>query len=73
MLPFETYKTFCPYLVGSHEEVAEELAKYFALGFYKVILDIPPAEDELRNVNITVQKAMEKVRSKQRSAYTRAS
>jgi alkanesulfonate monooxygenase len=61
MLPFETYKTFCPYLVGSYEQVAEEVGSYLALGFRKIILDIPPSEDELRNVNIVVQKAAEKV------------
>jgi alkanesulfonate monooxygenase len=61
MLPFETYKTFCPYLVGNYEEVAEEIGRYLALGFRKIILDIPPSEDELRNVNIVVQKATEKM------------
>jgi alkanesulfonate monooxygenase len=29
---FENYKTFCPYLVGSYSTVAEELARYIALG-----------------------------------------
>jgi len=61
MLPFETYKTFCPYLVGSYEQVAHEVGSYLALGFRKIILDIPPSEDELRNVNIVVQKAAETI------------
>ena len=73
MVPFETYKTFCPYLVGSYDEVAEELAAYLALGFCKIILDIPPSEDELRNVNIAVQKASEKARSRGHGLYLRAS
>jgi alkanesulfonate monooxygenase len=51
MLPFQTYKTFCPYLVGSYEEVVAELAGYLRLGYNKVILDIPPCEEELRNIN----------------------
>jgi alkanesulfonate monooxygenase len=61
MLPFETYKTFCPYLVGSYDQVAEEVGSYLVLGFRKIILDIPPSEDELRHVNIVVQKAAQRV------------
>lgn len=45
--PFENYRTFCPYLVGSHERVALELARYIALGYRTFILDIPPSEDDL--------------------------
>src|SRR6266480_2302755 len=45
--PFENYKTFCPYLVGSYERVAEEVARYIDLGFGTFILDIPPSEEEL--------------------------
>jgi alkanesulfonate monooxygenase len=46
--PFQNYKTFCPYLVGSYESVAEEVARYLALGYQTFILDIPPNEEELR-------------------------
>jgi len=38
--PFHTYKTFCPYLVGSHSEVAEMLARYVNMGHTSIILDI---------------------------------
>lgn len=44
--PFHTYKTFCPYLVGSHEEVAKELAGYVILGHTIIILDIMPEEED---------------------------
>ncbi len=44
--PFHTYKTFCPYLVGSHQEVAEELAGYVKLGHTSVILDIMNDEQD---------------------------
>jgi alkanesulfonate monooxygenase len=47
--PFETYKTFCPYLVGSYERVAAELARYMAAGYRTYILDIPAAEEELEH------------------------
>jgi alkanesulfonate monooxygenase len=46
--PFQNYKTFCPYLVGSYEGVAEEVARYLALGYQTFILDIPPNEEELQ-------------------------
>lgn len=49
--PFENYKTFCPYLVGSYERVAAELAKYIELGYLTFILDIPPTKDELTHIN----------------------
>jgi len=46
--PFQNYKTFCPYLVGSYAVVADEIARYLALGYQTFILDIPPNEEELR-------------------------
>lgn len=44
--PFGNYHTNCPYLVGSYEKVAAELAKYISLGYSTFILDIPAAEEE---------------------------
>jgi alkanesulfonate monooxygenase len=55
--PFENYKTFCPYLVGNYEQVAEELARYIALGYMTFILDVPPSEEELHHVNIAFDRA----------------
>lgn len=54
--PFETYKTFCPYLVGSYDRVAEELARYVALGYETFILDIPPNQEELQHAGIVFEK-----------------
>ncbi len=48
--PFENYHTFCPYLVGSYERVAEELAHYMGLGYRTIILDIPPNREELQHI-----------------------
>lgn len=45
--PFQNYKTFCPYLVGTHERVAREIAHYMGVGAETFILDIPPSEEEL--------------------------
>ncbi len=58
MRPFETYKTFCPYLVGSYDTVARELSRYAAIGYRTFILDIPPSEEELRHIN-TVFKSVQ--------------
>jgi alkanesulfonate monooxygenase len=55
--PFENYKTFCPYLVGSYDTVAVELARYIELGFQTFILDIPPDEDELHHIALAFEQA----------------
>lgn len=57
--PFENYKTFCPYLVGSYERVAAELRRYLEIGFETFILDIPPCEEELQHTNVVFQEALE--------------
>jgi len=63
LVPFENYKTMCPYLVGGYERVGEELARYIALGYRSFILDIPPDEDELRHAHAAFQHALERVTS----------
>jgi len=55
--PFETYKTFCPYLVGNYESVACELARYMAAGYRTYILDIPAAEEEFEHIGTVFQLA----------------
>jgi alkanesulfonate monooxygenase len=60
--PFENYKTFCPYLVGDYDRVAEELAKYMERGYTTCILDIPPDKEELHHVQIVFSRARRLVR-----------
>ena len=55
--PFENYRTFCPYLVGSYEEVAREVADYISKGFTTFILDIPPSLAELEHTNVVFEQA----------------
>lgn len=55
--PFQNYRTFCPYLVGDHDLVAEELKRYLDLGFRTFILDIPHSEEELAHIGIAFRKA----------------
>jgi alkanesulfonate monooxygenase len=61
LVPFQNYKTMCPYLVGSYERVGEELARYIELGYRSFILDIPPSEEELHHTSQAFQHALELV------------
>ena len=61
LVPFENYKTFCPYLVGSYHAVGEELARYIKVGYEAFILDIPTKEDELRHSAIAFEHALKQV------------
>ena len=45
--PFQSYKTFCPYLVGSFEEIAHYLRRYLDKGYRTFILDVPRSRDDL--------------------------
>ena len=56
--PFQNYKTFCPYLVGSYKRVAEELSSYIRVGYKTFILDIPPNLEELGHINIVFKEAI---------------
>jgi alkanesulfonate monooxygenase len=56
--PFQTYKTFCPYVVGSYDEGAAYLACYIAKGYRTFILDIPRSPDDLECARITFDKAL---------------
>lgn len=48
--PFQTYKSFCPYLVGDYRRVAAEIRGYLELGANTIILDIPPSRAELEEI-----------------------
>ncbi len=56
--PFQNYRTFCPYLVGSYDRVAREIARYLAAGFRTFILDIPPSEDEMFHIVEAFRRAL---------------
>jgi alkanesulfonate monooxygenase len=61
--PFENYQTNCPYLVGSYDNVAAELARYMGLGNRTFILDIPVAEDEFEHTGKVFQLASQRAAS----------
>jgi len=60
--PFKNYKTFCPYLVGDHDRVAQELKRYIDLGFRTFILDIPDSEEELGHIGVVFRAAQDPAR-----------
>ena len=55
LVPFQNYKAMCPYLVGSYERIAGELAGYVDRGFTTFILDEPSSEEEMRHVATTFE------------------
>jgi alkanesulfonate monooxygenase len=57
--PFQSYQTFCPYLVGSFERIAAEIGRYVQAGFSLFILDIPATPDELRIAGEVFRRARE--------------
>ncbi len=64
MVPFQNYKTFCPYLVGSYEQVGEELRHYLSSGCRAIILDVPPNETELCHVRRSISAGQNAVLSR---------
>jgi alkanesulfonate monooxygenase len=54
--PFHNYKTFCPYLVGTHDEVSELVGSYMKFGFHTFILDIPPSREDLEHIGVVFDK-----------------
>jgi len=58
LVPFQNYKTFCPYLVGSYERVADEVARYVDAGYRTFILDVPASPEEMRHIGEVFEHAV---------------
>lgn len=56
--PFRNYHTFCPYLVGSYDRTATEVARYIRAGFRTFILDVPPSRNELEHTQVVFHRAL---------------
>lgn len=54
LVPLRTYRTFCPYLVGSYEEIAAYLARYHEDGIRTLILDTPDSEEDLDHIGVAL-------------------
>jgi alkanesulfonate monooxygenase len=57
LVPFENYKTFCPYLVGTYEQVSFELSCYIAAGCETFILDVPESPADLVHIGRVLTQA----------------
>lgn len=57
LLPFQNYKAVCPFLVGSYDGVAEELARYVEAGYRTFILDVPASAEEMRHTGVAFERA----------------
>ena len=58
LVPFQNYKATCPYLVGSYDRVADEVARYFDAGYRTFILEVPASEEELRHIGAVFERAV---------------
>lgn len=58
LTPFLNYKAACPYLVGSYDCVADEIARYVDLGYRTFILEVPASEDEIHHTGVVFERAV---------------
>lgn len=56
--PVNTYKSFCPYLVGTQGEVADVIGRYLDGGVTTLIVDIPESEADLAGAMAAVDLAV---------------
>ncbi|MHB1540640.1 MAG: LLM class flavin-dependent oxidoreductase [Steroidobacteraceae bacterium] len=57
LVPLQQYKTMCPYLVGSHAEVAGELARYITAGHRTFIIDAAETAEDLEHIRTAFEYA----------------
>ena len=62
--PYKNYQLFCPLLVGSWEDVAEELANYIQLGFKTLLLEVPMDADDSMQINHVLELALDLVKTR---------
>lgn len=58
LVPFRYHHTFCPYLVGNYDEVAQALTTYLNGGIRTFVLDIPREPEDLWNARIAIERAV---------------
>lgn len=58
LVPFRYHHTFCPYLVGNHDEVARAVTAYLNAGIRTFVLDIPREPDDLWHARIAIERAV---------------
>ena len=60
LVPFQNYKAMCPYLVGSYDRVADEIARYVDLGYRTFILDAPSDPEDLHHAGVVFERTVER-------------
>ncbi len=58
LVPFQNYKAMCPYLVGSYDRVADEVARYVDVGYRTLRLEAPVSPDEMRHTGVVFERAV---------------
>jgi alkanesulfonate monooxygenase len=58
LVPFRYHHSFNPYLVGSHDEVAQAVTTYLNGGIRTFVLDIPREPDDLHHARIAIERAV---------------
>ena len=58
LVPFQNYKAICPFLVGSYDRVAEEVARYVDAGYRTFILDVPASVEEMQHIGTVFERAV---------------
>lgn len=61
LTPFQNYKAVCPFLVGSYDRVADELARYVDIGYRTFILEVPASRDEIHHTGVAFDRAVSRV------------
>jgi len=58
LVPFQNYKAVCPYLVGSYDRVADEVARYVDIGYRTFILEVPASAVEMEHIGTVFERAV---------------
>jgi alkanesulfonate monooxygenase len=58
LVPFQNYKAICPFLVGSYDRVADEVARYVDVGYRTFILDVPASAVEMGHIGTVFERAV---------------
>lgn len=56
--PFRTSREFCPFLIGSHVEVGDYLARYLRFGVRTLIMNVPREPDDVPNAMVAIDHAI---------------
>jgi alkanesulfonate monooxygenase len=58
LLPSQRGKTLPPYLVGSYDRVADEVARYVDAGYRTFLLDVPSSAEDMRHIGEVFERSV---------------